>query len=146
MVAKEKWVVAGVALIAISIWGVLLMTIFSSPDEPDTMTGPETSNNGLAQTYEETLGGQETFPSSTAENESVLNEPDDNETPQSPIEDVDQNEDMDRSTNGDLLSPKGALMRERGILPGDFEDIAPDGVASVDDVLERVLEEDDELE
>ena len=141
---KERWVVAGVAVVAVTIWGVLLFTILSTPDEPEMADDPVGDNgNGLADMYEDALSENETFPSSgdalpedaepdTAEEEEARDD-----------EDVPTGEAIqeDAEPAGEPVEP-GTSMRTRGIQPGDFQDIAPDGIASIDDVLER-LEEDE---
>ena len=144
---KERWVVAGVAVVAVSIWGFLLFTIFSTPDEPEMADDPVGENgNGLADMYEDALGEEETFPSSGDE----LPEGTDSDTGDQ--EDARDDEDApagdavpeEEVTVGEPGEPdeRGTSMRTRGIHPGDFQDIAPDGIASIDDVLER-LDEDE---
>lgn len=138
---KERWVIAGVAVVAVSIWGFLLFTVFSSPDEPEMVDGPLGENgNGAAEMFEDALDENEAFPSSEdngADSQDPSDVQGDEEIP--PDEPV-----QDEGASGvtDEPSERSAPIRTRGIYPGDFQDIAPDGVASIDDVLER-LEEDE---
>lgn len=145
MVAKEKWVVGGVAVVAASIWGFLLFTIFSGPEELDTMEGAGSANDGVPEMFEEALDDENELSTTDQNDPSSPELPDDGETGQTAENNGTDSFERVSEEEQSISRPDGVLMRERGILPGDFSDIAPDGIASVDDVLDR-LEEENELE
>ncbi|ADH98839.1 hypothetical protein [Salisediminibacterium selenitireducens] len=140
---KERWVVAGVAVVAVSIWGVLLFTIFSTPDEPEMADDPISENgDGLADMYEDALEEDDTFPS-PPDDIPESSDPDPAEEEASPGDGNAPTEEpvQEDAEDTDESVDRRASMRTRGIHPGDFQDIAPDGIASIDDVLERLEEE-----
>ncbi|AOM82233.1 hypothetical protein [Salisediminibacterium beveridgei] len=137
MVAKEKGVIGGVAIVAASIWGFLLFTIFSGPDELDTMEGAGSEDDGVPEMFEEALDAENGMSPADQEEASALDDPGEEDTPRMPEEDsTGINEDLVEEEQG-MSGTEGHLIRERGIRPGDFPDIA-----SVDAVLERIEEEE----
>ena len=114
---KNKWMLSTVGLIAAGIWGSLLYMIVFDTSEDVEPAGHNMEDP--AESHE------------TAAEES--NEENDNEQ-------TDDFSNEKAETDGDKP------VTERGIYPGEFADIAPDGIVSVEDVLERVAEEEGEYD
>ncbi|GEL07333.1 hypothetical protein [Salisediminibacterium halotolerans] len=129
---KDLWMLAAVGLITVGIWGTMIFSLFF--DEADTLsgTGEDNDNSSLAEFYHEQAANEDQADDTV----NSRNSPAEDET-------VEKEADSSSELTEDGLD-RDLPITERGILPGDLTDIAPDGKASVEDVLERINEAENE--
>lgn len=129
---KDIWLLSSIGIVAASVWGVLVFTIFFDGADDSTKTAAD-ENESLGEFYE--ADSDEQLAAEDEENLEPMNS--------SNSSSKNEAEEDEKGNSADSLQTdvkREIPVTERGILPGDFTEIAPEGRVSVDDLLEQINE------